>query len=712
MKLRVFVSAFLMSLAGAALLASAGFAAEDRRDDGPASGPNSRGDLPLVETAVARTSAAPKGGKGDFAVAVERLPGVDRKGRVGMRLRVANTRRWTATSVRACARVSRKSGRVVGIARRGAIRYRGRSACWILPRLKPGKPVRLPFQVSRKRAAKKNGLKVSVWVAAGNSNPLTRRDALVPARPKKKRADKPRGSKGKQRGRMRATAHASSSGCVLPARLGIVFVTDDSGSMGSSDPGHIRSQAIAVGLDQMPDGSLAAATSFSDYSWELFGATVVDPTTRPLLKKEATVLFDSGLTDYDEAFLGAQAELAQMPTADRKAVIFLSDGFPSYSDFTADREIAAGGVPIYSIGLGVSASPEAKAELAGIAGRSGGQYFEATAAEQLQSIFARIVAGLTCGAQRITETFPLKPGESRNVPFTVGPGDSEFRALASWSSGTVTVAAQRPNATTMTPATLLGGEAFTSEPTYSLLSGTNPLVGGWTLTLTAPPSNLGEVSVSIDVFSRQLPSQPAPPGAVGRRLDPCVESYKGGKRHSKKKVGGSETVFDRTESQYQVCAGFGAPEGLDLTPEMKCALIAAGATFAGGPVAGQVNTACNTLEIANALQTGDWLGPVASQACGYFSDVFAGGAAVVAAGATSPTGPGAAAVGLWTYRSLSAGLKLACGGLLDGGAAALGAKLEADHQSRIALDVTRKGKCIAFREGWFDTVRWRAVDCP
>lgn len=713
-KLRALVFGIVVSLVGVALLAPAGSVAADRPGDGPASGPDSRPGLTLIETGAA-ASAARKGGKGDFAVAVERLAGVDRKGRVGMRLRVLNTRKWTATSVRACARVNRKSGKVVGIARRGAIRYKGRSACWILSRLKPGKPVRLPFQVKQKRGARKKGLKVTAWVAAGNSNPRTRRDAVVPAGGAKKdggkRRGKQRGAKGKGRGRANAPARASSAGCVLPARLGVVFVTDDSGSMGSSDPAHIRSQAISVGLDQLPDGSLAAATTFSDYSWELFGASVVDPNTRPLLKKEATSLVDYGLTDYDEAFLGAQEELAKMPTADRKAVIFLSDGFPSYSGFTADQAIGAAGVPIYSIGLGVSSYPEAKAELAGIAARSGGHYFEALSAGQLQSIFARIISSLTCGAERITETFALKPGESRNVPFTVGPGDSEFRALASWSSGAVTVAAQRPNATTMTPTTLLPGEAFTNEPTYALLSGTTPLVGGWALTVTAPPSNLNDVSVSIDVFSRQLPAQPAGPAPIGRRLDPCIESYKGGKRHSKGKFGGKETVFDRTESLYQVCAGFGAPEGLDLTPEMKCALIAAGATFIGPPAVSRANLACDTVAIANALQTGDWLGAAAGKACGYFSDVFAAGVAIVAAGATSPTGPGAGAVGLVTYRALSGGLKLACGGLLDGGAAAFGAKLEADHQTNIALDVIREGKCISHREQ-FNLISWRAVACP
>lgn len=728
-KLRVWVCAFVLAVTGVSLLASPAFAAPGSRGDtgeGRGNAPTSRGNLQMIRggtlperdeaTAdpgeVRARASRTSGGKRDFAVAVEQLPGVDRRGRVGMRLRVQNTRGWTATSVHACASVSRKSGRVVGIVRHGSIRYRGRSACWILQKVKPKHTARLWFQVKLKPAPKKKrDLRVSAWVAGGNSNPTARRRALVPARHSKhRRRGKRHGTAHRGSRRAAAQAVASTTPCTLPARLGVVFVTDDSGSMIESDPGHIRSQAISVGLDQLPDGSLAAATSFSDYSWELFAATNLDPTTRPGLKSAATRLFDEGNTDYEEAFLGAQAELATMPSADRKAVVFLSDGIPSYSEYTAAQAIAASGTPIYTIGLGVSGNPQAEAVLTGIAARSGGQYFGAASAGQLQSIFARIISPLTCGAQSITETFQLKPGESRNIPFSVGPGNSEFRALASWSAGTVSVAAQRPNGTTMTPGTLLTGESFVSEPTYALLSGKTPLVGAWALTVTAPPSNLSEVSVTIDVFSKQLPTPPPPPPATGRHLDPCIGAYAGGKRKTTKKLGGQETVFDRTESQYQVCAGFGAPAGLNLSPEMKCALIAAGATFAGD-LSHSVDLACDTLAIANALQTGDWLGPVAGKACGYFSEVFAGAVGVVAAGATVETGPGAAAVGLWTYRALSAGLKVACGGLLDGGAAAVGAKIEADHEQHIALDVTRKGRCIAYREQ-FHYVSWRAVDCP
>jgi hypothetical protein len=144
---------------------------------------------------------------------------------------------------------------------------------------------------------------------------------------------------------------------------------------------------------------------------------------------------------------------------------------------------------------------------------------------------------------------------------------------------------------------------------------------------------------------------------------------------------------------------------------MKCALVAAAATFAGEAASFSADTACDAIGIAEAFRTGDWLGVAGGKACDYFGEVFAQSLSKMATGATLPSGPGAIAVGYFTYRSLSAGMKVVCGGLFAGGASDFGAKLEADHQTHIALDVTRKGRCIAYREK-FSFVSWRAIDCP
>jgi von Willebrand factor type A domain len=678
------VAACVLVLALTALVASSPTVSMAQRFDG----------------AFARASKQ-KHAKGDFRVAVLRLGGTQHKRRLGLRLHLTNTRKWTATSVHVCLSVSRKRARIAAVGRRGSIRYKRKSACWVVRRIKPKRSLSFPLEAKLTRKSAKGRLKrVRVTVTGGNSNPLSHKYALVAA-PHKRRGAHSHRHRGPR-------AHSADASCAGQT-LGVTFVTDDSESMGWSDPTHLRAKAIAVGLDQLPEGSMAGATTFNEASSELFGVSTVDGNTRPGLKLAAERLYDSGGTDYQAAFLGAQGQLIAMQ-ADKKAVIFLSDGAPNSLEFDANESIAAGGTPIFTIGLGAEGLPEAEGILAGIAAGSGGQYFNANKPGELEAIFGRIVSSLACGSQNISEAFSLAPGESRSIPFTVDPSDSDFRALATWSEGQVAVTAQRPDGTTMSAGALAAGEGFVDESTYSLLTASDPLIGEWHLNVAADQGNIDKVDVTIDVFRRTLTDPPPPPPAPGRHLDPCTTAYPNFSPKSSKTFGGSQTLYSRTDSLYFVCAGFGAPEGLKLTPEMQCALIAAGATF-GDPATGTTaDLACNAVSIADAFRSGDWSGVAAGQACGYFSEIFAQRVGIVAAGATAETGPGAVAIGLFTYRSLAAGLKLACGGLLDGGARALGVKLEADHETHIALDVIRDGRCIKRRE-FLRALHWSAVDC-
>jgi hypothetical protein len=193
--------------------------------------------------------------------------------------------------------------------------------------------------------------------------------------------------------------------------------------------------------------------------------------------------------------------------------------------------------------------------------------------------------------------------------------------------------------------------------------------------------------------------------------DPCIARYRdGGIETTHSIFGGSETDYDRTSSLYHQCEGWGAPEGLQLTYQMKCALIAAAATYAGPPVNIAASNVCEYGSAAIDFAQKDWLGAAGDVACGFFSDVFATGVGILAAGGSSESGPGAVAVGVTAYRAMDAFLKVACGGLLDGGASALGQELEAHHETHVALDVLRSGKCLRYREV-FGYSSWSAVDC-
>lgn len=221
-----------------------------------------------------------------------------------------------------------------------------------------------------------------------------------------------------------------------------------------------------------------------------------------------------------------------------------------------------------------------------------------------------------------------------------------------------------------------------------------------------PRCSSDETSSTGEQAQPMTPAQPAT-----SHIDPCSEAYPDAEQRSTDQFGGHQTNANRQMSLYQVvCGNFGAPADLNFSPAMKCALIAASATYGGPEISIPTNRACRAADIIDAYQSNDWLGYATGEACGYFSDVFATGVGIFAAGATAETGPGAVAIGVNTYRALAASLHVVCGGLFDGGAVAVGEKLEADHETDIATDVLKHGKCIR-EDVRFGLVNWSAATC-
>jgi hypothetical protein len=676
-------------------------------------------DVQAVGSAPAPVPPAALSTRKDFKLAVKRAGHESPAARVRrFSVRLQNAASWTATSVRACVSVSGQSAKLTGVKAPGS-RKRANSACWQFASLRAAGAHNLIFRIKTARAiTARRKVRARLTVSAGNSNLMTKTLQLPAARKKASRRPGAMRRRAVRHAAVPASAHAAAAttaaprqavSCDASQRLGIAFVADDSSSMADSDPNELRGQAISVGLDQMPDGAVAAATSFDDATRELFPPSDVDATTRPQLKSSISRLNASGSTDYELAFQGAQGQLAAMATQ-RKAVIFLSDGAPNDDQFTSDRPIAAAGTPIFTIGFGTAD----KAVLADIAARSGGQTFSASSAGDLESIFAHVVAILTCAAPTVTTALDVAPGTTQMVPFAVGLNDGEFRALASWSQGKLTVTAVRPKGTVLTPAALKTGEAFSDNPTYALITATNPAVGGWQLKIEAPPGNTSTVHVSIDVFDKGLTPLPPQPtinvATDGRRRDPCFGYYGAVHSVTKKVVGGSQTDYDRRSSMYQVCAGFGQPEDLHLSLGMKCAFLTAGTVIAGSPPGlSDLDALCGATDTLTELESGNWGGAVAGEACQWLGSVFATGVGIFAAGATAATGAGVL-VGTVTYRALAAGSAIACGGLFDGGAVALGNKLEADHETDIARDIMAHGRCLRSSTR-FGYMQWSAPAC-
>jgi hypothetical protein len=310
--------------------------------------------------------------------------------------------------------------------------------------------------------------------------------------------------------------------CVVPNKLGVAFVLDDSGSMVDNDPGNLRGAAAGVGIDTLPDGSLASGSKFSDTATRLFAPTPLSAANRPALKQAiAGGLQSTGGTDYDQAFTEAQGQLGGMAGADKRGVVFLSDGEPNDA-YTADQPIDAAGVPIFAVGFGdVGAG-----EMAGIAQRSGGQAFSLGSAADIPSVFGRILSTLNCDIQQGDVDVSLKPGQTREFPFTVEPGQPGFHAFVTWLSGALDVSFVRPDKTVLAPGTARPNEQIATAPTSANATVTNPQAGRWKVRLHAPKTAVNKVRLHLELWAREPPGTqtsedpngpPKPSGGAGCR---------------------------------------------------------------------------------------------------------------------------------------------------------------------------------------------------
>jgi hypothetical protein len=314
----------------------------------------------------------------------------------------------------------------------------------------------------------------------------------------------------------------STSACVVPERLGVVFVLDDSGSMTSNDPADLRAVAAGIGLDALADGSIAAAVKFTSAASTLFAPRELVGDVRTQLKGTISAgLFSSGGTAYEPAFVRTLAELDAMPaTVDRKAVVFLSDGQPN-DLYSADQQIAARGIPIFTVAFGAAD----RTQMAGIAARSGGQAYDVASPGEAQAAFARIVSRLTCDNPQVSEQVDLEPGQTATFPFVIEPTDREFRALAAWESGDVKVELVRPRDLGVLDAqSQLAGETFDDGDTFVQARAIDPAAGGWKLQVTASTDNLARVAVSIDVFKRLTTDPPDAPRLTAPRDGATIDS--------------------------------------------------------------------------------------------------------------------------------------------------------------------------------------------
>jgi hypothetical protein len=217
------------------------------------------------------------------------------------------------------------------------------------------------------------------------------------------------------------------------AKVDIVFLVDESGSMETTDSGRIRRTTIGQILSGLTsDEYRAAVVVFNDEATILGGSPSLTTDFDALINLVQALPAPSGFTNMAGAMELANSLLAQS-NANHRLAILLTDGTPAVEhpsgyDLVQDAEINTIHLPVaiakdiqyYVVHLSPGlACPEGITLLTRIAQATGGQYITADTAGQLATILPSIV-------QDVSTTLVLKD-VYLDVQFRFGP--NEYSAI-------------------------------------------------------------------------------------------------------------------------------------------------------------------------------------------------------------------------------------------------------------------------------------------
>lgn len=174
----------------------------------------------------------------------------------------------------------------------------------------------------------------------------------------------------------------SSFGDTEKKNFDIAFVVDVSGSMEGIG---IDMAKTAMGnfIASMQPGDEAALVTFSHRASLRQGFT----SDKEAIRKAVFQMYASGGTDVNEGLRTALAAYARHQCDKQKIIVLICDGDVNYYQPTIDRCIA-GGIQIYAVNVWNAST---HATLQKMTEQTGGEYYYASTADQLETVFATVI---------------------------------------------------------------------------------------------------------------------------------------------------------------------------------------------------------------------------------------------------------------------------------------------------------------------------------
>ncbi len=213
---------------------------------------------------------------------------------------------------------------------------------------------------------------------------------------------------------------------------------DNSGSMRKNDPQFLTQQAVEEFVEHLPETARVAVLIFDQKVNLAVSLTPVSDQTRPkLLASLAQVNYHGQWTDSPAAMERAIYELRHRGRADAdKSIVFMTDGIVDTGDKARDREksrwlredlaaeAAQAGIRIFGIAFTDAADYQL---IQTLTRNTGGEYFRAFKAEDLQDVFNRISAAMVAPPTPTRRSEPVSPPPTDYKPLPLPPREEPAR---------------------------------------------------------------------------------------------------------------------------------------------------------------------------------------------------------------------------------------------------------------------------------------------
>lgn len=304
------------------------------------------------------------------------------------------------------------------------------------------------------------------------------------------------------------TVAAQAADAPAPASADVRILIDVSGSMKKTDPLNLRAPALKLLVSLLPADAQASLWLFADEPQLLLPLARTDKRWKAQALAGADKIHSRGLFTNIEAALNQVSEdwKTASSLAGKRHLIVLTDGMVDVSkdarksaesrqrliDETTPK-LQQLGVKVHTIALSDQADMELLKKLSQ---DTGGWHESIEAAEQLERMFAKVVAKTTP-----QDTVPLQGDK-----FTVDPSIQEFSLLVFLGPDAEPTRLVRPDKLEISEIMLQPNVHWRHEQGYDLVTVDHPQPGEWQLLAKTDPDNQVMVVTDLKLVVKELPN--------------------------------------------------------------------------------------------------------------------------------------------------------------------------------------------------------------